>query len=106
MSYRIFETDGFRDDLQQDFGGRQQKILKKLRNYVYPQLSAQPRLGRNVRKLIEYSPETWRYRIGEKSKVGQSDQQLEVTTLSNDTEYNQVEQMASRIQMNPARKRK
>jgi len=65
MNYRIFETDGFCDDLQQDFGGRQQKILKKLRTFVYPQLKAQPRLGRNVRKLKEYSPETWRYRIGE-----------------------------------------
>ena len=65
MNYRIFETDGFYDDLQQDFGGRQQKILKKLRNFVYPQLRVQPRLEKNVRKLKEYSPEIWRYRIGE-----------------------------------------
>ena len=65
MSYRIFETEGFLDDLQQDFGGRQQKILTKLRNYVYPQLRVQPRLGKNIRKLKEYSPETWRYRIAE-----------------------------------------
>ena len=64
MSYRIFETDGFCNDLRQDFGGRQQKILKKLRNYVYPQLSAQPCLGKNIRKLKDFSPETWRYRIG------------------------------------------
>ena len=65
MNYRIFETDSFCDDLQQDFGGRQQKILKKLRTFVYPLLKVQPRLGRNVRKLKEYSPATWRYRIGE-----------------------------------------
>ena len=65
MTYRIFETDGFCDDLQQDFGGLQQKIKSKLRNYVYPLLRAQPRLGKNIRKLKEYSPETWRYRIGE-----------------------------------------
>jgi mRNA interferase RelE/StbE len=65
MSYRIFETDGFCKDLQQDFGDRQQKIHTKLRNYVYPHLRDQPRLRKNIRKLKEYSPETWRYRIGE-----------------------------------------
>ena len=65
MNYRIFETDGFSDDLKKDFGGRQQKIMAKLRNYVYPQLRVQPHLGNNIRKLKEYSPETWRYRIGE-----------------------------------------
>ena len=65
MNYRIFETDGFLEDLQKDFGGRQQKIKTKLRNYVYSQLKVQPHLGNNIRKLKEYSPETWRYRIGE-----------------------------------------
>jgi len=65
MSYRIFETEGFCDDLLKDFGGRQRKIKAKLRNYVYPQLRVQPHLGNNIRKLKEYSPETWRYRIGE-----------------------------------------
>jgi mRNA interferase RelE/StbE len=65
MNYRIFETDGFSDDLKKDFGGRQQKIKAKLRNYVYPQLRVQPHLGNNIRKLKEYFPETWRYRIGE-----------------------------------------
>ena len=64
MKYRIFETEGFCDDLQKDFGGRKQKIKAKLRNYVYPQLRVKPRLGSNIRKLKEYSPETWRYRIG------------------------------------------
>jgi len=65
MSYRIYETEGFCDDLEKDFGGRQQKIKSKLRNYVYPQLKIQPQIGNNIRKLKEYSPETWRYRIGE-----------------------------------------
>ena len=65
MNYRIFETDGFSDDLEKDFGGRRQKMKAKLQNYVYPQLRVQPHLGNNIRKLKEYSPETWRYRIGE-----------------------------------------
>ncbi|MDW7773859.1 MAG: type II toxin-antitoxin system RelE/ParE family toxin [Desulfobulbaceae bacterium] len=65
MNYRVFETEGFHDDLQLDFGGRRKKILEKLRNFVYPQLRSQPHLGPNIRKLKDYSPETWRYRIGE-----------------------------------------
>ena len=65
MNYRIFETNGFCKDLQQNFGGRQQKIHSKLRDYLYPQLRDQPRLEKNIRKLKEYSPETWRYSIEE-----------------------------------------
>lgn len=57
MTYRIFETDGFKDDLTQDFGGRREKILRKLRNY---------------------SPETWRYRIGEYRFFYQIDEQKKI----------------------------
>ena len=75
MTYRIFETEGFKDDLAQDFGGRREKILLKLKAYVYPQLAVQPRLGRNICKLRGYSPETWRYRIGEYRFFYQIDEQ-------------------------------
>lgn len=65
MKYRIFETDGFISDLEQDFGGRRQKIIEKLRVYVYPQLGKNPWFGPNVKKLRDFSPETWRYRVGD-----------------------------------------
>ena len=78
MTYRIFETDGFKDDLAQDFGGRRKKILLKLRAYVYPKLAIQPRLGSNIRKLRNYSPETWRYRIGEYRFFYQIDEQKKI----------------------------
>ena len=78
MTYRIFETDGFKDDLTQDFGGRRDKILRKLQAYVYPQLAVQPRLGSNIRKLRDYSPETWRYRIGEYRFFYQIDEQKKI----------------------------
>ena len=81
MSYRIFETEGFCDDLQKDFGGRQQKIKNKLRSYVYPQLRAQPHLGTNIRKLKEYSPETWRYRIGEYRFFYQIDEKKKIVFM-------------------------
>ena len=78
MTYRIFETEGFKDDLAQDFGGRREKILLKLRAYVYPKLAIQPRLGSNIRKLRNYSPDTWRYRIGEYRFFYQIDEQKKI----------------------------
>ena len=32
--------------------------------YVYPQLRDNPHFGKNIKKLKNYQPETWRYRIG------------------------------------------
>lgn len=62
--YRIFETEGFLADLEQDFEGRRDKIKKKLREHVYPQLKKSPDFGLNIKKLRHYNPPAWRYRIG------------------------------------------
>ncbi len=62
--YRIFETDGFLSDLERDFEGRREKIKKKLREYVYPQLKKSPDFGANIKKLLNFDPPIWRYRIG------------------------------------------
>ena len=62
--YKIFETENFTKSLEQDFGGQRNKILKKLRDYVYPQLKISPEFGQNIKKLREWAPPTWRYRIG------------------------------------------
>lgn len=61
--FRIFETDQFKEDID-DLGGQGQRIRKKLSEYVYPQLRDNPYFGKNIKKLRNYSPETWRYRIG------------------------------------------
>ena len=63
-NFRIFETDQFLENLEKDFSGQQEKIKKKLKTYVYPQLKQNPYFGKNIRKLRDYTPETWRYRIG------------------------------------------
>ena len=63
--YRIFETGQFLKDLDNDFSGPQKRIREKLLTYVYPQLREQPFYGLNIRKLKDYTPETWRYRIGD-----------------------------------------
>ena len=62
--FKIFETDQCLRDLAQDFSGQQERIKKKLTDYVYPQLSQNPYFGKNIKKLTNYKPETWRYRIG------------------------------------------
>ena len=62
--FRIFETDQFLKGLEQDFSGQQERIKKKLLNYVYPQLKLNPYFGKNIKKLVTYKLDTWRYRIG------------------------------------------
>lgn len=63
--YRIFETEQFARDLEQDFSGQKAKIQKKLLTYAYPQLRQNPYYGKNIKKLVNYEPDTWRYRIGD-----------------------------------------
>ncbi|MBI3617652.1 MAG: type II toxin-antitoxin system RelE/ParE family toxin [Candidatus Omnitrophica bacterium] len=63
--FRIFETDQFLKDLDRDFGGQQERIKTKLLADVYPQLKHQPYWGKNIKKLKNYTPQTWRHRIGD-----------------------------------------
>jgi len=64
-NYRIFETDRFIKDLEGDFSGQKAKIHNKLTAYVYPALRQQPYFGVNIKKLADFKPPTWRYRIGD-----------------------------------------
>ena len=62
--YRIFETDEFVESLSRLSRSGNSFIERKLRDYVYPQLTKTPYYGSNIKKLRGYEPETWRYRIG------------------------------------------
>ncbi len=62
--FRVFETAQFADDLERISPARKDKIAAKLRGLVYPQLREQPYFGTNIKKLKDFKPETWRYRIG------------------------------------------
>lgn len=62
--FRIFETETFLASLEQDFEGQKDKIKVKLRNQVYRQLKELPSFGPNIKKLRNWNPPTWRYRIG------------------------------------------
>lgn len=63
-NFKIFETSQFLKDIERDFSGQQERIKTKLAGYVYPQLRLTPHFGKNIKKLVNYKPETWRYRIG------------------------------------------
>ncbi|WP_319525783.1 type II toxin-antitoxin system RelE/ParE family toxin [uncultured Desulfosarcina sp.] len=62
--YRIFETDRFQKDLELMAKSGGAKVSEKLKGYVYPQLKTHPHYGPNIKKLKNYTPPTWRYRIG------------------------------------------
>lgn len=62
--YRIFETDEFQKRITKISKRDKLFIEKKLTQYIYPQLKEEPRYGNNIKKLVNYNPEIWRYRIG------------------------------------------
>ena len=64
-NYKIFETNSFIDDIEEIGSNLGKKIYSKIQNYVYPQLKTNPFYGKNIKKLINYTPPTWRYRVGD-----------------------------------------
>ena len=64
-SYRIFETAEFQAALSRLDSGQQRFVGTKLKKSIYLQLRVQPHFGVNIRKLRDYRPETWRYRVGQ-----------------------------------------
>ena len=62
--YRLFETQQFQKDLREIAKAGHAAVVRRLRSIVYPQLARHPYFGPNIRKLHDYTPETWRYRIG------------------------------------------
>ena len=63
-NYRIFETEEFAKALKKLSKTNITFIHKKLSGYVYPQIKSEPCFGKNIKKLRDYSPDTWRYRLG------------------------------------------
>ena len=62
--YRIFETDTFQEDTARISRSGLSRIKEKLREHVYPQLRNEPHFGPNIKRLKNWEPPTWRYRIG------------------------------------------
>ena len=64
LKFRIFETDQFISDTESLPNSVRDKLETKIRNYAYKQISENPYFGLNIKKLKDYTPETWRYRLG------------------------------------------
>ena len=62
--FRIFETDEFEKKFKKLSSRNATFLRKKLDSFVYPQIKEEPFWGNNVKKLRGYSPDMWRYRIG------------------------------------------
>lgn len=63
-NYRIFETTEFLKKIEKISQRDKTFIQNKLTQYIYPQIKDEPHYGNNIKKLVNYNPETWRYRIG------------------------------------------
>ena len=62
--FKIFETDEFQKRIDKLPHQDSEFIRKKLKDYVYPQIAEEPYFGKNIKKLKDFNPPTWRYRIG------------------------------------------
>ena len=62
--YRIFEIDELAKRLNKLSSLDAVFLRRKLDFFVYPQIKAEPFQGNNIKKLQDYNPDTWRYRIG------------------------------------------
>ncbi len=63
--FRIFETRQFSKDLAGFGPAVRNRIESKLQAYVYPILRQNPYLGPNIKRLKNWDPPTWRFRVGE-----------------------------------------
>jgi len=63
--FRIFETDQFIKDLKKLRITTESTKYQKISGMVYSQLRQNPYFGKNIKKLRNWKPETWRYRIGD-----------------------------------------
>ena len=63
--YSIFETEPFSRRLGAFAGPVKKRLETKLREHVYPVLRQEPHFGPNIKRLRNWDPPTWRYRVGE-----------------------------------------
>jgi mRNA interferase RelE/StbE len=63
--FSVFETRCFLADLGSLGSFAQKRLESKLREYVYPILRETPHSGPNIKRLKNWDPPTWRYRVGD-----------------------------------------
>lgn len=83
--YQVFETDQFHHDLTDLTPARAQQFRKKLLEYVYPQLRDEPHFGLNIKRLRNWDPPTWRYRLADWRifyEIDETDQLVLITAIA------------------------
>ncbi len=56
-----------------------------MKEYIIPQLKSEPHFGSNIKKLKNYDPPTWRYRIGKYRvfyEIDSERNEIDVLTIS------------------------
>ena len=80
--YRIFELDEFRKTISRLTPSEVQLIRSKLEDYAYPLLRQEPHFGKNIKRLRDYDPATWRYRIGRYRVFYRVDEEEKIVLIS------------------------
>ena len=62
--YKIFETNEFLKSLDKLDKHIQKSLYNIIKSKVYKQIEQEPHYGLNIKKLKNYKPDTWRYKIG------------------------------------------
>lgn len=63
-NYQVFIAEEYDKQLQKLNKSDRILIEKKMEESVIPQLKSEPNFGTNIKRLKNYEPPTWRYRIG------------------------------------------
>jgi len=80
-NYKLFETDEFIERIEEFSKVEKSFLQSKLKSYVYPQLKLEPHFGLNIKRLIDYVPPTWRYRIGKFRVFYSIDEKLKIVAI-------------------------
>ena len=62
--YEVFIAEEYDKQLKNLPKNDRVLIEKKMKEYIIPQLQSEPHFGSNIKKLKNYDPPTWRYRMG------------------------------------------
>jgi len=80
-SYRIFETETFQKYTARLATAALGRLTQKLQQQIYPRLRMEPHFGPNIKRLRNWQPPTWRYRIGSWRFFYEIDEQKQIVFM-------------------------
>ncbi len=84
-NYQVFIASEYDKQIKKFPSKDRAFIEKKMAEYVIPQLKKEPHFGLNIKKLKNYEPPTWRYRIGKYRvfyKIDTEAKEVDILTIS------------------------